>query len=145
MIRNDNEYKKAVGRVEEESKRLEEIRDHLNAQGLNEDEVKSVIEPIETFYLQLQEEVEGYEKLQRGEFEEMSNLGGLGNLLISLRIYLGLSQADLAERLVVSASQVSRDERNEYHGITVERANKILETLGVKIHSTIEPPQKKIA
>jgi hypothetical protein len=29
--------------------------------------------------------------------------------------------------------QVSRDERNEYHGITVERAGRILDAIGVEI------------
>ena len=38
-------------------------------------------------------------------------------------------------------SQVSRDERNEYHGITVDRAIKILDTLGVKLQtSVVEAP-----
>jgi len=145
MIRNETEYKKAVERVEEESKMLEKTREHLKAKGLTDDEVKRVIDPIESFYLQLREEVESYEKLKRGEFEEMTNLGRMGSLLISLRIYLGLSQTDLAERLGVNGSQVSRDERNEYHGITLDRAKKILESLGVKLHTTIETPDREVA
>ncbi|MCM3715608.1 helix-turn-helix transcriptional regulator [Alkalihalobacillus oceani] len=32
-----------------------------------------------------------------------------------------MSQQDLAERLGVSPSQVSRDERNEYYGARLER------------------------
>ncbi len=39
-------------------------------------------------------------------------------------------------------SQVSRDERNEYLGITIERAVKILDALNVRLHTTVEivPP-----
>ena len=37
------------------------------------------------------------------------------------------------ERLGVHESQVSRDERNEYHGITVERLTKVLEVLDVAL------------
>ena len=36
-----------------------------------------------------------------------------------------MSQRDLAAKLEVHESEVSRDERNEYHGITVDRAIKI--------------------
>lgn len=42
-----------------------------------------------------------------------------------------MSQKELADRLGVSEAQVSRDERNEYHGITVERVRRILDALGV--------------
>lgn len=37
------------------------------------------------------------------------------------------------ERLGVSPSQVSRDERNDYHGVSVERAQRVLEALGLQI------------
>jgi transcriptional regulator with XRE-family HTH domain len=52
------------------------------------------------------------------------------------------SQRELAKRLGVPESQVSRDERNEYFGITLERAVRILDALGVKLHTRveIEPP-----
>jgi hypothetical protein len=40
----------------------------------------------------------------------------------------------------VHESQVSRDERNEYHGVTVERASRILDALGVDLHSVFEAP-----
>jgi len=33
---------------------------------------------------------------------------------------------------------VSRDERNEYHGITVDRANRILDALDVKLVTRVE-------
>ena len=54
----------------------------------------------------------------------------MGTLLIALRTANGLSQKDLAQKLDVSEAQVSRDERNEYHGITVERAKRVLDAMG---------------
>jgi len=48
-----------------------------------------------------------------------------------------MSQRELATKLEVHESQVSRDERNEYHGITVERAIRILEALGAKLQTTV--------
>lgn len=138
MIRNENEYKEAVGRLAEEDKRLAEHRARLREAGLTDEEIKRVINPIESFHLQLREEVESYERLKRQEFDELYNLRGLGHLLISLRIAQGISQRDLARRLGVHESQVSRDERNEYFGITLERAVKVLDALNVRLRTRVE-------
>lgn len=61
------------------------------------------------------------------------SLSHLGRSLVALRIARNISQAELARRLKVSESQVSRDERNDYQGITVERAQRIIEALDAKI------------
>ena len=90
--------------------------------------------------MQLAEEVESYERLQRGDVGELTNLHGLGRMLVALRIALGFTQRELAERLGVHESQVSRDERNEYHGITVERVSRILDALGVQLASRFDEP-----
>lgn len=146
MIRNESEYKRAVERVAEESKRLAETKDRLKKQGLGPEEVKRATDPLESFHLQLREEVESYERLKRGEFDELINFRGLGHLLIALRIARGLTQTDLAAKLGVNESQISRDERNEYHGISLDRASKILEALGVKLSTKVEiEPFKKSA
>ena len=145
MIRNEAEYQEASARLASERNRLGEHRARLKETGLSDDEIKRVTDPMETFHLQLREEVESYERLKRGEFEELENLRGLGHLLISLRIAQGMSQRELAKRLDVHESQVSRDERNEYFGITLERAVKILDALNVRLHTKVEmqPPQHK--
>jgi transcriptional regulator with XRE-family HTH domain len=95
----------------------------------------------------LKEEVESYERLKRGEFDELENLHGLGQMLISLRIAQGISQRDLAKRLGVHESQVSRDERNEYFGITLERTIRILDALNVRLRTKveIEPDKQEMA
>lgn len=84
------------------------------------------------------QELEAYERLKRGDFGQLVNLKGLGRQLIALRIARGLTQRQLAERLGVHESQVSRDERNDYHGITVERAQRVLEALSAQMKSTFE-------
>lgn len=55
-----------------------------------------------------------------------------------MRIARGLTQRELAERLGVNESMVSRDERNEYHGITVDRAMRILDAMGVRLVTRVE-------
>lgn len=137
MIRNETEYQEAVSRLVEEKKRLAEHRARLKETGLSEDEITRVINPMESFHLQLQEEVESYERLKRGDFEELDNFRGFGQLLIALRIAQGISQRELAKRLDVHESQVSRDERNEYFGVTMERASKVLEALHVHLRTKV--------
>jgi ribosome-binding protein aMBF1 (putative translation factor) len=138
MIRNEAEYQVASARLLEERNRLAELRARLKSTNMSDEEIKRVVDPIESFHLQLKEEVESYERLKRGEFDELENLRGLGNLLIAVRISQGISQRELARRLDVHESQVSRDERNEYFGITLERAIKILDALNVRLHTKVE-------
>ena len=138
MIRNESEYQQAVERLKAEAIRLKEQQAKLQEMGLARDEIKRAMDPIRSFHEQLKEEVASYERLQRGEFDEIRNFDGMGRLLIALRIAQGLTQRDLAERLDVHESQVSRDERNEYHGITLERAGRILEALGVELESSVK-------
>ncbi|HEX3655828.1 MAG TPA: helix-turn-helix transcriptional regulator [Pirellulales bacterium] len=133
MIRNENEYKEAVARLIAEEKTIAAQTQELEGMGLTPEQIKRVIDPLQSFHLQLAEEVESYERLKRREIQEIRNLRGLGHALICIRIASGLNQRELAEKLGVNESQVSRDERNEYHGITLERAAKILEALGVEI------------
>jgi ribosome-binding protein aMBF1 (putative translation factor) len=137
MIRNEAEYQEASKRLDEELRRLDEHRSRLKAAGLGEIEIQRVQDPLESFHLHLKEEVEAYERLKRGEFEELENLRGLGHLLIASRIAQGISQRDLARRLNVHETQVSRDERNEYFGITLERAAKILDALNVRLRTQV--------
>ena len=136
MIRNEQEYQEASQRLEAERERLDKHRKQLAKSGLKKAELKRVMDPLISFHEQLREEVEHYENLKRGKFPNLQNLKGLGVLLVSLRIAQGMSQRELAAKLEVHESQVSRDERNEYHGITVDRAIKILDTLGVKLQTS---------
>jgi DNA-binding Xre family transcriptional regulator len=145
MIRNETEYKKAVERIKEEAARIEAQKTELEKMGLTPDQVTRATDPLTSFHLQLVEEVESYEKLKRGEFDPVMNLGGLGILLISVRIAKGISQKELAGRLGVHESQISRDERNEYHGITLDRAQRVIEALGVQVMSHVERLDHQVA
>jgi DNA-binding XRE family transcriptional regulator len=138
MIRNEKEYKEAVERIRQESDRLARQEAELEAMGLGAAQIKRALDPTRSFHEQLKEEIAAYERLKRGEFDELLNLRGLGQLLVSLRIARGLTQRQLAKKLGVHETQVSRDERNEYHGVTLERAARVLEALGVDVRSHVE-------
>jgi transcriptional regulator with XRE-family HTH domain len=140
MIRNDTEYQQAVRRFGEERARLEEHASRLRNRGLSPHEVRHALQPLQSFQLVLQDEIESYDRLKRGELAEFRNLHGLGAALIGYRIATGITQRDLAGKLDVHESQVSRDERNEYHGVTVEKAARILDALNANLTCTFRPP-----
>ena len=143
MIRNENEYKDAVRRLIAEEKRIASYAEELKTVGLDAEQVKRAVDPLRSFHLQLAEEVQCYERLKRREIQENFSLRSMGHALICLRIALGISQRELADKLGVNESQVSRDERNEYHGITLERAAKIMEAMNVQVHIGMNlPPQE---
>ncbi|QDV58492.1 helix-turn-helix domain-containing protein [Rosistilla oblonga] len=137
MIRNEQEYREASERIEAERNRLDAHRKSLSESGLGDTELARAMEPLVSFHEQLREEVAHYENLKRGVFPDLQNLRGLGVLLVSLRIARGITQRELAAKLDVHESQVSRDERNEYHGVTLDRANRILDALDVRLQTTV--------
>ena len=96
------------------------------------------MEPAITFHMSLAEDVEWYENVRRRNFTPIRRLNHLGLLLIALRIAKGWTQRKLAEKLGVSESAVSRDEHNEYHGITVDRAQRVLDALGETIIASVD-------
>jgi DNA-directed RNA polymerase specialized sigma subunit len=129
MIRNEIEYREALKRLQEGERYATNQQAELRDAGLTSEEVETVLEPAITFQAKLQEEIAWYENVRRGELPPLHALTGIGRLLIALRIARGLSQREFADRLQVSEAAVSRDERNEYHGITVERAQRVLDAL----------------
>jgi DNA-binding XRE family transcriptional regulator len=141
MIKTDSECREAESRIKAEADRIEEISRRLVEQRLDHESIKRVIDPLVSFHVQLQEEIDAYKKIKNGDFGIIQNLRDLGRILIGLRIYANLSQRKLAGLLDVDESQVSRDERNEYRNITLERASKIVEILRaqVKMQVTTSP------
>lgn len=138
MIKTEKEYLESKSRLEQEYKSLEGHEMKMKAAGMNKEQIKIAMDPLVSFTLQLKEEVLEYEKLKRGQFDPFVNLNGLGRALIAFRIYKGMSQKDLAEKLGVSEPQVSRDERNEYHGASIEKIQRVLDVLNIKLQSKIE-------
>ena len=77
MIENENEYREAVRRLQEEKQRLDEHKLRLVDAGLTPEELKRVLDPLRSFHEQLAEEVESYERLLRSDIAEIQNLHGL--------------------------------------------------------------------
>jgi DNA-binding Xre family transcriptional regulator len=138
VIRSEKEYKEAVERLRKDEEVLALQKEKREGLGLSEEEVHRALEPMLSFRAQLEEEVEWYERVRRRDFGIIRDLSAVGTLLIAMRIANGLSQRELAEKLGVSEAQVSRDERNEYHGITVDRVQRVVDAMGETLTSRVE-------
>jgi transcriptional regulator with XRE-family HTH domain len=64
----------------------------------------------------------------------LADLHKIGRFLIALRIAFGLTQKELSILLDVTEAQISKDERNEYHGVSFDKAVKIMDIFGVKFN-----------
>ena len=89
MIRNENEYKDAVRRLGEQEERLKPQAEQLKQTKLSKDAIKRVLDPVRSCHEQINDEVASYERLKRGEFDELQNFAGIGRLLIAVQIARG--------------------------------------------------------
>ena len=140
MIRTESEYQRTLKQLEEGRGHLEAQRQQLVESGLKDESLEQAMHPLLSFQAQLIEEVEAFEKLKRGDLGTIESLESLGRWLVGARIAQGWSQKELAERLGVSEAQVSRDERNEYHNVSTEKAQRILDVLGVQFRLEGDAP-----
>jgi DNA-binding XRE family transcriptional regulator len=145
MIRTDAEYQNAVGRLAKDQEVIDLQRAKLIEMGLPTDQVEYALQPSQSFHAQLQEEVDAYENMRRGNLGLVDDLTSIGRILIGLRIANGFTQKELADALDVSESVVSRDERNEYHGISVERAQRIIDALDGIVRLRVKLKKKRAA
>ena len=138
MIKNESEYRDMVERLKKDNEQIAHQLEALRQEGLTEEQLERAMQPLHSFRDQLQEEIEYYERIKRMDFDAIRNFNGVGRLFIAIRIARGMTQRQLAERLGVPETQVSRDERNEYHNITIERAEKVLRALGAVLRVEVE-------
>ncbi|MDR3614328.1 MAG: helix-turn-helix domain-containing protein [Candidatus Obscuribacterales bacterium] len=137
MIKTEAEYQECLRRLEEDLKVIQAQREKLEQCNLPEEQLVLAMEPVMSFHEQLKEEVEWYERVKRRDFGIIRQLNEIGPLLVALRIANGVTQSELAKRLNVDVSQVSRDERNDYHGISIERAERVVNALGEELEISV--------
>src|SRR4051812_6231647 len=118
MIRSESEYRDALSRSTKAAGQLAQSSRELSEKGLSPSEIENNVALMVGLQEDLQDDIKRYEKYREGDLTGLKSLREIGDLLIAARIARGLSQRDLAERLGIHESQVSRDERNEYQGIS---------------------------
>jgi DNA-binding XRE family transcriptional regulator len=142
MIKTQREYEHAQRTLEQWRASGEKLRTSIEAAGLSPEHVETCMAPHLTMQDQMQGELDWYDNAPKGTIRSLPALARIGLSLIALRIANGLTQRQLAERLGVNEAQVSKDEKNEYHGISVDRAQRIIDAMGgsVTVAVSAEPP-----
>jgi transcriptional regulator with XRE-family HTH domain len=130
MLRSEAEYRRNEELVKDHEDKIAAQRARLKGEGWTAAAIQEALDPLLSMRDELVEEMQAYERFKRGNIGELRSLLDLGWALTAIRIARGLSQAELARRMDVHVAQVSRDERSNYHGITLDRAARVLEALG---------------
>lgn len=138
MIKNETAYQKALEKLKQDKIFITKEKIRFVEMGLNDEQVNMAIEPLISFHEQLKEEVEYYERIKRGLFNPIHKFTDIGKSLIAFRIYMNMTQSELAKKLEVSEAQISRDERNEYYGATTEKIEAVMSAMGMKATINIE-------
>lgn len=126
MIKSEREYAVTKNSIESFKNNA---KSYPAKAGESQRELFSRVAELQGAYMieQLYAEMEEYEAIKAGnipaEYFEFENFG---LLLIALRIKNGLTQTELAQKLGVAPSQVSRDENNDYHGVSLPTIKKFL-------------------
>lgn len=146
MIRNEKEYRNTLDRIQDFTSQIMTMREQLQAQGFAEMDIAEAISPTKNLLEELAWDRDFYQQLQHEGVSAVPDYPPelRGKALIALRIACGWSQKTLADALKVSPAQVSRDETNDYHGITQERYARILQVLGVEEHVAGYRPKQAI-
>ena len=135
MIKNDRQYRitkaqvhKLERAVAQAAKRPEAKRVHPLLRRAQTDALRSQL-------ADLRGEIKQYEGLRSGKqsvlnFQSFDDLAGT---LIQARIFRGLSQRDLADRLGLKEQQIQRYEATEYSSASLARVREVARALGIKV------------
>jgi hypothetical protein len=134
LIRTEQEYRKVKALIEEEERLIQEEVEKMEKAGFTEREINISVGMAKVLLHNRKQEVEEYEKTVTGDFDPYTcQLNEIGRHLIKLRIWRGLSQTELANKLGIKPTQVSRDERFEYSGASMERIQQVLKALDIEL------------
>jgi DNA-binding XRE family transcriptional regulator len=135
MIRSKREYETSIMKLKQNDDAIAKQKSQLENMNLSEADRDLILSPMLNFRNQLKKEIEAYERIKNQDWNfilSLANFHNIGRFLIALRIAFGLTQKELANLLGVTEAQISKDERNEYHGISYEKAGRIMEIFGVQ-------------
>lgn len=133
LIRNDKECKTAQERLEALRAQVQKISADLAKRNLDDQTVSLATAAQRVMADEMEWDITLYKRLKAGELEAVPDFEPeeRGKALICLRLVKGWSQRQLADALGVSEAVLSRDEHNEYRGVSMEKYAKVLRALGV--------------
>ncbi len=132
MIKNQEEYNVCKIKCSQGREKMEAQLLKMRERGYGETEISRILCGTERLVEKNRNDIMVYERLQKKDLTVLHELP-LNKQLIALRIYLDISQAQLAQSLGIPEEQLARDEQHDYCGITMERYLQILRVLGIHL------------
>jgi DNA-binding XRE family transcriptional regulator len=138
LIKSEQEYRRLKKQVEDRDLIVAEQRKLLEAEGVSEKGIEISLGIASFMQDRIRSEVGEYEQTIAGDFDiHTCSLDDIGRHLIRLRLWLGVTQAELAKQLGVPQSSVSKDERYEYQGASLEKIRNVLRALAIDVHLVV--------
>ena len=132
MLRNDAEWRGALEMLQAFRTQEQQVRTAMMKAGETGERVELAVCGYRNKGDDLEYEVRLYERLRSGDLKALPkfSVNERGTALICLRILRGWTQRELAGALRVSEAAVSRDENNEYRGLSLAKYARVLDALG---------------
>jgi ribosome-binding protein aMBF1 (putative translation factor) len=141
MIENERQYRITKAWVEKFTLSAQEI---ANPGAVSDPLIQAaMVAQYESQIEEMQCDLAEYDALRNGHVAQLDveSLTALPDALIRARIASGLTQKELALRLGVKEQQIQRYESSRYRGVSLERAQAVVDALGVRIREQLTLPQ----
>lgn len=144
MIANERQYRITKTELRRFEDAVEDHKHSTPSEGVDPRIHKAMGDALRSEVEVLSDQIKQYEDLRDGRIDqrELDDLTDLPTALIEARIAAGLTQKDLAERLGLQQQQIQRWEATLYSGVGVERLQKIIDALGMRVRETVSYPRR---
>jgi transcriptional regulator with XRE-family HTH domain len=142
VIRNQREFTIKRARAERLRKQVTETQRAGVPAKVHPDLHMAAIEAIRAQVRALENEIAGYEALQRGvEHVKITKLAELPEALVKARISRGWTQRELGRRMALAEQQIQRYESRLYRGVPLERLIEVADVLSLEFAGdvTLQP------
>jgi DNA-binding XRE family transcriptional regulator len=144
MIENERQYRITRAWVE----KFAESAPRMSEPGASADPLiqEALVAQYQSQLEEFRRDLEEYDALRSGHVAslDVESLTALPEALIRARIAAGLTQKELGARLGLKEQQIQRYESTRYSGVSLEKAQAVMDALGVRIseHLTLSTPEK---
>lgn len=134
MIRNEREYRISKAQAKRFLQALADFATEKDS-AVHPRLRQAQADALRSQLADLQSELKQYESLRSGRRRiiRARSLDDFPKALIQIRVALGLSQRDLAERLGLKEQQIQRYEATEYASASLHRISEVVHALGVDV------------
>jgi DNA-binding XRE family transcriptional regulator len=145
MIKTEKAYQRNLEIMQEWEEAIGKKKKELEAQGYDKKEIEMMVQLTSMLPDNILASILEYEQIKKGEFNQTCAFEDIGKQLVRLRIWKGITQAELGRRLGVSRQQVSKDEQEKYFRASSKKIYHVLTALGIRAKVTTEAKEAQEA